>query len=242
MMTAPFSQARWIWSAEDGDPHCAVRRFRGTFETTSSQTLTVHVSADSRYLLYLDGRFVGRGPARSDLRHYVYETYTLELSPGRHVLAAIVQAYGGSVAPIAEMHERGAFVLEAQDVVGRVVCATQADGPWRVLRDTAYQPAMVTMRDGYYGIGASEVVEGAQVPPGWEQPDFDDSAWEAPVALLEPYLRERPSDMADPGGRWRLVPRDIPALREEVRQFADAPAFPADRAAEHAAGDHPERR
>ena len=75
------------------------------------------------------------------------------------------------------------------------------------------------MRDGYYGIGASEIVDGGLVPHGWEQPDFDDSAWETPVAFLDPYLRERPGDLADPGGRWRLMPRDIPALREDPRRF-----------------------
>ena len=225
-MTVPFSQARWIWSAGDGDSRYAVRRFRGTFELTHTQTLTCHVSADSRYVLFLDGTFVGRGPARSDLRHYVYETYTLPVGAGRHVLAALVLAYHGPDAPVAEMHEQGAFALEAQDPSGTVVCATSENGQWRVQRDNAFMPAPVTMRDGYYAIGVSESVDGAQVPHGWETPDFDDTGWERPATILAPYLRERPSDMADPGGRWRLVPRDIPALKEEPRRFTDSPQFP----------------
>ena len=222
MTPIPFSQARWIWTDDPGDPGFAVRRFRGAFETAGATTLRLHVSADSRYVLWLDGRPLGRGPARSDVRHYVYETYEVPVGPGRHVLAAVVLSYRGAAGPIAEMHEQGAFVLEAQAEGGAIVSATGGDG-WEAQSDAAYRPVPVTMRDGYYGIGASEFVNGSLVPHGWEQPDFDDSAWETPVALLEPYLRERPGDLADPGGRWRLVPRDIPALREEPRRFEGWP-------------------
>ncbi len=218
MTDIPFSNARWIWTANAGDPKFAVRRFRGTFEADAPKTLRLHVSADSRYTLFLDGHTIGRGPARSDVRHYVYETYAASVGPGRHVLAATVLAYQGADGPIAEMHEQGAFVLEAQAEGGEVVLATGGPG-WRVQADTAYRPASVTMTDGYYGIGAAETVDGGLLPHGWEQPGFDDAGWETPVAFLAPYLRERPSDLADPGGRWRLTPRDIPALREDSRQF-----------------------
>lgn len=222
-MTAPFTRAAWIWSADEGDPRYAVRRFRGIFETAVAQPLTLHVSADSRYLLYLDGQFLGRGPARADVRHYVYETYRVDVGPGRHVLAALVLAYHGEFSPIAEMHDQGAFVLEAQDATGQVLCATDGGDEWRVQCDLAYQPTPITMRDGYYGIGASEAVNGALIPHGWEQPEFDDLGWEQPVFRREAYLREQPNDLADGGGRWRLAPRDIPALREESRRFADWP-------------------
>ena len=218
----PFSQSKWIWTADAGHPRFAVRRFRTEFECRETQKLHLHVSADSRYLLFLDGVLLGRGPARSDLRHYVYETYAVPLPAGRHTLAALVVAYGGDGSPISEMHDRGAFLLEAQNATGAVVCATGGDG-WRVHTDTAYRPVPIPWSDGYYGIGAAERVDGGRIPHGWEQPSFDDAAWDVPVALLEPYLRERSPDLADPGGRWRLVPRDIPALREEARQFQNWP-------------------
>ena len=48
------------------------------------------VSADSRYNLYLDGEFYGRGPRRGDLEHYCFETYEKTLSAGEHVLAVEV--------------------------------------------------------------------------------------------------------------------------------------------------------
>ena len=219
-MKSPFSQARWVWTDDPGHPDYAVRRFRGTFESAQAQTLQVHVSADSRYRLFLDGKPLGRGPARSDLRHYVYETYTVPVEAGRHTLAALVLAYGGPHRPVAEMHAQGAFVLEAQTPEGKVVCATGTDG-WHVQIDSAYQPSPITRHDGYYAIGASERVEGSLIPLNWEQLDFDASDWETPKTIFTPYLRERPGDLADPGGRWRLMPRDIPPLFEETRSFPD---------------------
>ncbi len=221
-MMQPFSEARWVWTPESNDARFAVRRFRAAVEITEAQTLTCHVSADCRYIFYFDGLLLGRGPARSDLRHYVYETYTLDVKPGRHTLAALVVSYGRDIGPIAEVHDRGAFLLELQNAHGDVLCATGRGDDWRVQSDTAQQPALMTMRDRYYGIGASEIVEGSAVPHGWEQPDFDDSAWESPCPIREAFLFERPSDMADPGGRWRLLPRAIPALREEPCRFLDS--------------------
>ena len=64
--------------------------FRRKFRLNAPAELRLFVSADSRYNLYLDGRFLGRGPVRGDLEHYHYEKYELELNPGDHLLAAEV--------------------------------------------------------------------------------------------------------------------------------------------------------
>src|SRR5882762_4455255 len=68
MASLPFVQcASWIWSAERthsvaladhaSPSHYQVRYFRRTFQVASPQStaLTVHVSADSRYVFYCNG-------------------------------------------------------------------------------------------------------------------------------------------------------------------------------------------
>ena len=75
-MPLPFTaQAQWIWSAEgshaapapaDASPsHYQVRLFRRTLEAARPGDLPprIHVSADSRYVLWCNGALVGRGPA-----------------------------------------------------------------------------------------------------------------------------------------------------------------------------------
>ncbi|MFA9200533.1 MAG: hypothetical protein ACEQR8_04985, partial [Cypionkella sp.] len=58
-------------------------------------------------------------------------------------------------------------------------------------------------------IGPGDRVDAARFPWGWENPDFDDSAW--PVA--------RNYHHADPQGQgtdnlWTLLPRSIPMMEE----------------------------
>ena len=37
----------------------------------------VNVSADNQFIFYVNGKEVGRGPSRSDLGHWKYETYDI---------------------------------------------------------------------------------------------------------------------------------------------------------------------
>src|SRR5580658_10265338 len=72
----------------------------------------VHVSADNRFLLHVNGSYAGEGPARGDLFHWRFETIDLAplLHPGKNVLAAIVWNFGTD-APVAQMSNRTGFVM-----------------------------------------------------------------------------------------------------------------------------------
>ena len=54
------------------------------------------ISADSRYVLWVNGHEVGRGPARSQPYRQRYGSYDLApyLSVGRNVIAVLVTYYG----------------------------------------------------------------------------------------------------------------------------------------------------
>lgn len=227
-MHIPFNDARWIWSNDDGDLRYAVRRFRGGFTLDSEQSIRVFVCADSRYLLYLNGRLIGRGPARSDVRHTMYDTYDAHLPAGEHLFAAVVVEYSGDSAPVAEMHERGAFLLEAVDQHGSVLTETGTEKfGWKVQIDTAIRPVPADLgHQTYYACGAAEFVDGSKIPYRWEHADFDDTDWEPVKSTFDAYLYGRPSDMADPGGRWRLVERDIPMPYEARCEYKNSPDFP----------------
>src|SRR5918912_645296 len=54
----------------------------------------IHVTADERYELFLDGTRVGRGSERGDPRNWFFETYDLPPPAGPHVLVAKVWALG----------------------------------------------------------------------------------------------------------------------------------------------------
>lgn len=82
-------QAKWVTRAEPLSPPYGLT-FRNRFAVPHEQTLRIHVTADERYELYLNGKRIGRGPERGDRHHRFFETYDLPLTPGKHVLVARV--------------------------------------------------------------------------------------------------------------------------------------------------------
>ena len=64
--------------------------FRKEFRLLNySGPFIIHISADNRYRLYVNGHFAGMGPARSDLANWYYETTDISsyLKYGNNVIA-----------------------------------------------------------------------------------------------------------------------------------------------------------
>ncbi|HUK19596.1 MAG TPA: alpha-L-rhamnosidase C-terminal domain-containing protein [Bryobacteraceae bacterium] len=211
-----LAQDRWTaqWIAVPDSPafDYGVYHFRRTFDLPSKPAaFSVHVTADNRYVLFVNGERVGLGPARGDLNHWRYETYDIAgyLKAGRNVLAAVVWN-AGIDAPIAQITNRTGFLLAGPPEV-------ETGRQWKCIRDEAYTPEDAHGKAfGYYAVGPTDRVDGARYPWGWQEPQFDDSGWKTAVAIGPGALR----DMQDAPDRWMLVPRPIPM--EELK--AEAPA------------------
>ncbi|MBP5207843.1 MAG: family 78 glycoside hydrolase catalytic domain [Clostridia bacterium] len=133
----------------------------------------VTVSADDRYKLYINGEFAGEGPAPAyhDCCGFDVIDVTRFLRKGRNVIAAHTY-YQGLINRVWQSGDRRhgfLFSLRAGEVV-----LVESDGSFLTHRHTGYGQ---TGRTGYdtqflerYDSRAPEV--------GFEQPDFDDSAWE----------------------------------------------------------------
>jgi alpha-L-rhamnosidase len=243
MPSTPFLQrASWIWSAEgthavppagQGSPsHYQVRYFRRTFEVSepAGAALTVHLSADSRYVFYCNGVCLGRGPAKGDINHHFYDTYDLtsHLRRGRNVLAVIVLdmsrvAHRPALLgpPCSVMTYTGGFVLEGEvvDRSGAVLADLQTDAQWRVAVDQGHRfQNENTTFEGYLGYFEHRI--SALVPAGWNAVEFDDRAW--PEALVL-FKAERLENRRDPASPYGLMSRMIPMLEEGApAPFPDA--------------------
>ena len=209
--------ARWIHPPEADSQRYGVFHFRRTAEFASPPSrCLVHVTADSRYELFVNGRRVVWGPARGDLFHWRYETVDLApyLRAGRNCLAAVVWN-DGPYAAIAQWSHRTGFLLQVADSDH----ARLNTGPgWRMAENLAYTAVPVPhyQPTGYHAIGPMERVDASRYPWGWEQADFDDSAWaEARVGLRASAREQR-----DAPTRWMLVPRPIPLMEERPERLA----------------------
>ncbi len=169
-------RARWISTPEPFQPP-VVLAFRNRFTVKQDETVRVHVSADERYELYLDGKRIGRGPERGDRHHWFFETYDLPLPAGEHVLVARVWVLG-DLAPIAQM---------TQPPQGFVLCPQQPE--WDDALATGVAQWEVKRLDGFHLFsslggwftGAMLKVDGNQVPWGFERGEGD--GWQPAESL-----------------------------------------------------------
>lgn len=204
--------ARWI------APPGAVLTAFGVFHFRKAAELDrvperylVHVTADNRYELFVNGERVAWGPARGDLDHWRYETVDITpwLRAGRNVLAAVIWNYA-DLAPMAQVTHQTGFLLCGDSPAES---AFNTDASWKCWRNEAVTPIPFGSSQvrGYFVVGPGERIDGARYPWGWEQPGFDDSGWLPAQAGTPGY----PRGARDSPSRWMLVPRDIPPMEEK---------------------------
>ncbi|WP_460950118.1 family 78 glycoside hydrolase catalytic domain [Spirosoma daeguense] len=208
--------ARWIVHPTAPARQYGIYHFRKAIDLMQKPAhFVVHVSADNRYRLFVNGKSVALGPARSDLQNWNYETIDLApfLQAGRNVLAAQVW-YMGEGAPFAQMSYQVGFLLQGDGDAEKVA---NTDAGWKVLQNLAYTPIKndIPKLRTYIVMGDGDRVDAAKYPWGWELPTFDDKNW---VAAKPFGFPTKPRGLGT-DGNWGLVPRSIPMMEENVVQL-----------------------
>ena len=143
-----------------------VAAYRLNFQVEAGAAVTVDVTADERYELFLDGRRIGRGSERGDNEHWFFETYELALSPGSLVLVARVWSLG-DFAPAAQLSVQPGFFLRTQDPSAISLGTGQAPGKQRgsedihfPLRHLPVRPALISISTALPFLGDLKTVRG----------------------------------------------------------------------------------
>jgi alpha-L-rhamnosidase len=205
-------KAQWITSASAPQRDSVVLHFRKVFEISRvPEHFVVHVSADNQFLLCVNQREVGRGPARSDLAHWRYETYDLAavLHPGRNELSATVWNFG-TLTPLAQISDRTAFVLEADTEEGRIV---DTDSSWEVEEDNGVRPLPTPpdVRRFYYVAEPSESIDGASFDWFWNDATLSHGKWGNAASLGNAITKGAVLQNIN----WELTPNPLPAMQME---------------------------
>ncbi len=203
-------KARWLTCPGESPKQYGIYHFRKTIDLPEAPaSFIVHVSADNRYRLFVNGTPVCSGPARSDLANWNFETVDIakHLQKGKNTLAALVWN-AAEHAPFAQISYQTGFILqgntEAEDLVN-------TNDSWRTLKNEAYRPVETPNLNTYLVTGAGDEVDAEKYPWGWEQPAFDDKNWKAAKAL---WFVGKPRTFGT-DGNWMLVPREIPLFEEK---------------------------
>jgi alpha-L-rhamnosidase len=219
--TEAADQAKWTasWISHPTAPlrEPLVLHFRRSLQLAAKpDRYIVHVSADNRFILYVNGHRVGDGPARGDLSHWRYETFDLSqyLVQGSNFVTATVWNYG-IYAPVAQITDRIAFLLQA-DGVTEADISTPKD--WMVEVEPGQRP--VPRKAGgsneYMANGPGEELDAAKFDWAWNDPNAAGEAW---VAAASP-MRENIYPTAARAGLfgqqvdnyWQLVPDELPHM------------------------------
>lgn len=176
----------------------------------------VHASGDNRYRLLVNGKTVLSGPARGDLYNWYFETVDLapHLKAGENIISALVWNMGVH-APVAQISNQTAFLLQGDGEAEKLI---NTDKSWKAFHNKAYTPCSTNNGERLYTymvIGPGDEVDASKYPWGWENLDFNDSAWLPAKQIANPVTAGYGSD-----NLWTLVPRNIPLMEEKLQRLA----------------------
>ena len=177
----------------------------------------VRVSADNRFILFVNGHRVGDGPARGDLAHWRYERFDLAslLKPGENLITATVWNFG-VYAPLAQISDRTAFLLESEATGANSISTPEG---WLVEIEPGQRP-LPRVANGfneYMACGTGEEIDGARYDWEWNSPSATGPAWipaASPIreSIYPTSSRAHSAGDSDAPNAWALVPDTLPAM------------------------------
>lgn len=201
----PFAGAQWIFIEGEPSPANYYLAARKTFTLDRvPENAVLHISADSRYVLYVNGSRVGRGPNRCWPFNQQYDSHQAAhlLREGTNVIAVLVHHIG--VSTYQYMPGRGGLIVRLE---ARGETLARSDTTWKVAPHTGWRRSVPRAA---LQLGWAEQFDAREDIRGWMATEYDDSAW-AGAAEIGPAGVEPWTGMS---------PREIPFLTED-------PAYPA---------------
>jgi len=185
----------------------------------------VRVSADNRFILYVNGTRVGDGPARGDLSHWRYELFDLApmLKTGQNLITATVWNWG-VYAPLAQLTDRTAFLLESEATGDQDISTPKG---WQVETEPGHRPLDRTSVnvEAYFATGPGEEIDASNYDWSWNSPDDKSPAW-VPVgspmrdSIYWGTARAHSADVTQ-DNNWWLVPDRLPHMEYKAEEAGD---------------------
>lgn len=160
------------------------------------------VTADSRYVLYINGKRIGQGPVRSWNNEVFYDTYSVteQIRQDLNVIAVLVTHYGTS--NFQYLHERGGllFQLEVALENGEIICYG-TDSTWKAHTYDSYITETIRINPQ---LAWQEVFDSRKFDIDWYSRYYNDNKWD--------YAKNIGPAEKKP---WRnILQRDIPSPAE----------------------------
>ena len=189
------AEGRWVSYPELAPKTQVVLHFRRAVDlATLAASYRVKVSADNRFILYVNGDRVAEGPSRGDLDRWRYESVDLRpyLKVGHNVVAAEVWNAAEDTGsrfhtePLAQLSARTAFWIEGEGAA-TLLDTTQ---PWQVSVQLGHRfsspfPHLIQeFGQTFYAAGSSEDIDGSKTDWNWKGDRLTAAGWVPAVPAL----------------------------------------------------------
>lgn len=188
---------------------------------------TLHITCDSRYRLWINEDYVGRGPERSWPEAMAVDARPVSLRAGTNRIR--VEVYSPGYSHFAHVHRAACGLLAWLDADGETILVTDPEG-WRVRRDTSWSAQIP--RVSIYGSGVEDRDLARALPAeadiaDWARPRIvqppEGPIWAGLRARTTPLLIETLHALGAP---WRshfgpTIPADDP--HEAIRRALTLP-------------------
>jgi len=199
-------RAGWIWWRGHPSPRNFYLKGRKSFTLNEMPDhCMLRVTADSRYVLWVNGDVVCRGPARCRPEHQAFDTVDVvkHLRVGENVLAILVHHYGEGTFQYLHRGQGGFLVDGAAEFHDGREVRLDTDRSWKVTPSRCWDPHTWRLT---VQLAFQEQFDARCAMHGWISPGFDDAAWQeatelgpcgtAPWTDMEPriipFLKETP--------------------------------------------------
>ncbi|MDO5336751.1 MAG: alpha-L-rhamnosidase C-terminal domain-containing protein [Eubacteriales bacterium] len=215
-----LKDSNWVWSpswnAEDKEgPRIVLFRKTIKLEAEPIQG-TIQISADTKYKLYINDKFVEIGPSRGDKQIWFYDSISVLpwLKEGVNTIAVKVLRYP-------EEPDKGNHGMFRTSVPGLYVSGSiqdaqgkkydlSADASWKCKKEEGI--TFVREEERFAPLMIHEKAQGNAETFGWKRESYDDRRWES----ARPYMKMQIHGAVSPGN---LCPRTIPFMYRKKRLF-----------------------
>ncbi len=227
--------AKWIWYPENETyPNSFVKFRKKIILKKVLKKAEIIISADSRYKLYINGKFIKRGPAPYDPRYMYYDKFDIKnnLNIGENIIAILGYYIGISTRDyvrISDFSTTAAILCQInlifEDNTSEIIITNKS---WKVKKSLAWKSG--TNNCGFSVLPMNEIFDARKFDMDWITLNYNDKNWreafELDIPLGKPTIcaikdavnykdsivKKQYKDMMS---RTSFIERDIDFLIEE---------------------------
>ena len=216
-------KASWIWTGLDLPIQNQFVHFRKTFTLNHhAEFVECLITAERFYQLWINGKWVGQGPAPSHPYQKLYDLYEVSdaLIGGENVIAATVQFDGDLPIRGSQRLRRGSGRWYTIPTIGAFWCQLEIQGDrdlfliptdetWSTWYSRSRHSDVHRLNDQYF----QEIYSFGKEPYGWRSAGFDEGSWTRALVLGDSTGKSKTGGSLP----WRnLTPRPFPPFSYDL--------------------------